>query len=102
MTTGVPKMMMSLDCLIGEKDVQATIERDEFETAAAPLVAQAVSARVIVADVKQLNFTQVAVLQDLFTQCSLKAEDVESIQLVGSVTRMPSLCRAIKVRSPQS
>jgi hypothetical protein len=35
-------MMMSLDCLIGEKDVQATIERDEFETAAAPLVAQAV------------------------------------------------------------
>ena len=39
---GVPKMMMSLDCLIGEKDVQATIERDEFETAAAPLVAQAV------------------------------------------------------------
>ena len=77
--SGVPKMMMPLDCLIGEKDVQATIERDEFETAAAPLVAQAV-----------------AVLQDLFTQCNLKAEDVESIQLVGSVTRMPSLCRAIK------
>jgi molecular chaperone DnaK (HSP70) len=40
---GVPKMMMSLDCLIGEKDLQATIERDEFETAAAPLVVQAVS-----------------------------------------------------------
>ena len=36
-------MMMSLDCLIGEKDVQATVERDEFETAAAPLVVQAVS-----------------------------------------------------------
>ena len=45
----------------------------------APLVAQAV-----------------AVLQDLFTQCNLTAEDVEIIQLVGSVTRMPSLCRAIK------
>jgi hypothetical protein len=40
---------------------------------------------------------QVAVLQELFAQCSLKVEDVESIQLVGSVTRMPSLCRAIKV-----
>jgi hypothetical protein len=40
---------------------------------------------------------QVAVLQELFSQCSLKVEDVESIQLVGSVTRMPSLCRAIKV-----
>jgi hypothetical protein len=45
-------MMMSLDCLIGEKDVQATIERDEFETAAAPLVAQAVSARVVVVGMK--------------------------------------------------
>lgn len=36
-------MMMSLDCLIGNMDVQATVERDEFETAAAPLVVQAVS-----------------------------------------------------------
>ena len=41
-----------------------------------------------------------AVLQELFAQCSLKVEDVESIQLVGSVTRMPSLCRAIKVAPP--
>lgn len=102
MMTGCPKMMMSLDCLIGEKDVEATIERDEFETTAAPLVAQAVSARVVVVDMTQLNFVQVAVLQDLFTQCSLKAKDVESIQLVGSVTRMPSLCRAIKVPAPQA
>jgi hypothetical protein len=42
------------------------------------------------------------VLQELFAQCSLKVEDVESIQLVGSVTRMPSLCRAIKVATPLS
>ena len=27
----LPQMMMSLDCLINEVDVQATIERDDFE-----------------------------------------------------------------------
>jgi molecular chaperone DnaK (HSP70) len=64
--------VLNIECLLDDKDVRATVNREEFEEMMAPLVAKLT-----------------APLQMMLDNANVSIADVDAVEMIGGSTRIP-------------
>ncbi|CAO2813312.1 unnamed protein product [Amaranthus hypochondriacus] len=73
-----PEAPLNIECLMEDKDVRGFIKRDEFEQLSLPMLER----------VKKP-------LEKALTEAGLTVEDIHAVEIVGSGSRVPAICKIL-------